>query len=406
VRPAACNETRASACATPMGRGKRRRRGRGAADTGNDASGTGERGASFGPRAATYSTTYPARYTARYRPSSPHTGQTQQPRPLAPPSRPHPEKLLCRPTSTSPRSPAALVGRRSGTGEKGPWARNEPHAACDCFQGCTGTTHERGRRVPGRRGPGAGRFAPSPTPAPARVRARRARAPRAAHAGVPLDPRSSATGRALPWAPRLARGRGAGARRPTQPFDTTASPPPRPNADAFADAPDSGSPVSGTTGTEWVHVRVQQRNGRKSLTTVQVRARASERGRLAGWPGPRGGEAGRRRGARRRPAPARTRAAARASAPPPALPLAHPNRPPSNPQRAWPRATTTRRCSRPSRRSSAATATSSTTPSWARRARARGGGGGDRPLGSPRARARRPSLAGRLGRPTVGRRWF
>jgi translation initiation factor SUI1 len=39
-------------------------------------------------------------------------------------------------------------------------------------------------------------------------------------------------------------------------------------ADAFADA---ASQEETTAGADYVHIRVQQRNGKKSLTTVQVR---------------------------------------------------------------------------------------------------------------------------------------
>lgn len=39
-----------------------------------------------------------------------------------------------------------------------------------------------------------------------------------------------------------------------------------PNADAFADA---AQQEENTSGVDYVHIRVQQRNGKKSLTTVQ-----------------------------------------------------------------------------------------------------------------------------------------
>jgi translation initiation factor 1 len=58
----------------------------------------------------------------------------------------------------------------------------------------------------------------------------------------------------------------------------TPIPPPSPLSDAFADAEaanDGPAPAaaattgSGKTGNGLVHIRVQQRNGRKSLTTIQ-----------------------------------------------------------------------------------------------------------------------------------------
>lgn len=47
-------------------------------------------------------------------------------------------------------------------------------------------------------------------------------------------------------------------------------------ADAFADA---ANQEETTAGVDYVHIRVQQRNGKKSLTTVQV----SRRSLLLGW---------------------------------------------------------------------------------------------------------------------------
>jgi hypothetical protein len=47
---------------------------------------------------------------------------------------------------------------------------------------------------------------------------------------------------------------------------------PCPAADAFADA---ASQEETTAGVDYVHIRIQQRNGKKSLTTVQVRRAAA-----------------------------------------------------------------------------------------------------------------------------------
>lgn len=40
-------------------------------------------------------------------------------------------------------------------------------------------------------------------------------------------------------------------------------------ADAFADAAEQDGETS--TAKDYVHIRIQQRNGKKSLTTIQVR---------------------------------------------------------------------------------------------------------------------------------------
>jgi hypothetical protein len=105
--------------------------------------------------------------------------------------------------------------------------------------------------------------------------------------------------------------------------------PTRAPTDAFADA---AGQEEETSGADVVHLRIQQRNGKKSLTTVQVRARTPPP------PSPAFSSS--------RPLPACSAHIAVVPTAPACAHLVQHVRP----RRASRRATTTRRCSKPSRK--------------------------------------------------------
>ena len=77
--------------------------------------------------------------------------------------------------------------------------------------------------------------------------------------------------------------------------------PPPSLSDAFKDADTAAEKDAGAaTADSYVHIRVQQRNGRKSLTTIQVRERAERGGEQRGR-GARGRGRGRQRQAATQP---------------------------------------------------------------------------------------------------------